>query len=94
MISLPWGLRYCPYAFYFIAFVMGAYNFLVQLQMTWSVDAAVYSSPHTDAFEALEYLVTSQPFAVGISEAAYMAANGVLAHLLIKIFDKVGDQVA
>ena len=94
MTKLPRALRYSPYAFYVVAFFLGAYNFLAQLQATWAVDSEVYLSPHTDAFEGFQYLVTSQPFAYGISEAAYMGANGVLAHLLIKIFDRLGDQVA
>ena len=91
MKKLPWALRYSPYAFYVIALIMGIYQFATNLAVTWQTDMSVYTSEHTDAFEGFQYLVTSQPFAVGISEAAYMAANGVVAHLLIAIFDRMQE---
>jgi predicted membrane-bound dolichyl-phosphate-mannose-protein mannosyltransferase len=89
MTELPKALRYSPFVFYMIAAIMGMYQFASYFAANWRSEIQGYTAPHSNAFDWFEYLVSSQPFAMGISEAAYMASNGVLAHLLIAIFDKM-----
>ena len=91
MIKLPRALRVAPYIFYVIALIMGVYHFGTNL---WAIQTAGQSFDHLDPtgqdkLEWLAYLIASQPFAVGVSEAAYMAANGAIVHVLVAIYDKM-----
>lgn len=94
MNRLPIGLRAAPYIFYLIAFVMGAYQFATNLSVVWAAEAQNFDPVGKDKLEWMRFLVSSQPFAAGVSEAAYMASNGVLAHLLIAIHGKMKGQPA
>ena len=92
MTELPKALRFSPYAFYALALIMGVYQFLTYLIVDWEAQHAAYTAPHANAFDWFGQLLTTQPFAMGVSEAAYMAANGAIAHVLIAIYDKMEGQ--
>ena len=89
MKSLPILLRISPYIFYAIAAVMGAYQFAANLGIVWASERQSFDPSGQDKLEWLSFVVSSQPFAMGVSEAAYMAANGAMLHVLIAIHDKM-----
>lgn len=89
MKKLPILLRISPYIFYVIAAVMGVYQFAVNLGIVWASEGKSFDPTGQDKLEWLSFVVSSQPFALGVSEAAYMAANGAILHVLIAIYDNM-----
>ena len=58
---------------------------------SWSAvdQAAYYFETGADALGVFKHFAQSQVFISGISEGAYMAANGAIIHVMVAIYDKM-----
>ena len=87
MRDLPQFVRRLPYVFYALAVVLG----LWRLWNDWTVVSETYQYAEAGGvdFGAVSLLGRSTALYWGISEAAYMVANGAVIHVLIAIFDRL-----
>ena len=88
MRALPKILRYAPGAFYVAALVVWIFT----VWSNWTLMNSGQEFPNLDPDRAAlaASIIKSEPFVRGFIEAAYMAANGAILHLLIAIFDRLG----
>ena len=88
MSVLPQYVRRLPYVFYALA----AFFFVYLIVTDWEgvETTQEFGQTHADGFDMLAFIMKSRVFYTGISEAAYLVANGAIIHVLIAIFDQLG----
>ena len=87
MTNVPTWLRVAPFMFYGWAVVVLVFQFVSASAIL--EQASTHFGMGVDAFGVFKHFVSSQVFVQAISEAAYMAANGAIVHVLIAIYDKM-----
>lgn len=92
MTRLPIVLRFAPFMFYGWAAVVVVAYFV----SAWAlIEQASYQyGSGMDVPSIFQEMIKSQTFITGISEGAYMAANGAVLHVLIAIYDKMKGPAA
>ena len=89
MIGLPKLIRKAPQFFY--AAAIFAWTYRIVSNLTLIQTAQEFAGADADRTGLIELIVKSEPFASGFIDAAYMAANGVIIHVLIGIYDAVAN---
>ena len=88
MKTLPKILRFAPHAFYLGALIV--WIFTVWSNWTLMNSGQEFPQLNPDRAALVASIIKSEPFVRGFIEAAYMAANGAVVHVLIRIFDRLG----
>ena len=88
MSTLPKVLRLAPRVFYAAAVVVWVFTVWSNWQLIES--SQQFPGINPDRAEQLADIVVSEVFVRGFIDAVYMAANGVMVHVLIAIHDRLG----
>jgi hypothetical protein len=87
MSTLPPVLRSVPKILYAAAVLHWIYDIATNLSLITSVQEIADGDSDKTALIAI--IIKSSPFIAGFLDAAFMAANGVIIHILIAIHDKM-----
>ncbi|KUO54741.1 MAG: hypothetical protein APF82_07155 [Sphingomonadales bacterium BRH_c42] len=86
MKSLPQFVRRAPFVFYAIAVIVGIWRFYN--------DYATATASMLYAEDGGPFIMLARSTALywGVVEAAYLLGSGVMIHVLIAIYDKIGSK--
>ena len=88
MRILPHFLRRLPYVFYALAILLGGWRYWNE----WTVASESFHYADAAGLDGAQMGMMARTNALywGLTEAAYLIANGALLHIAIAIFDKIG----
>ena len=86
MTGLPQFIRRMPFVFYALAIVLGAWRYYND----WTTAALGFQ--YVEDVGAMGPLAKSTALYWGVTDAVFVLGTGVMIHVLIAIYDKVGSQ--